>query len=189
MIILDTNVVSALMRPSPDANVVNWVTGQTALNLYLSTVSEAELRFGVEILPTGARRTKLLDEVDGMLREDFAGRVPPFRQRRSPSLRRDSRRPPRRRASNQPCRLPNSGNSPKPGSVSGDKGHGRLRGERGRRDQPLGGCMNTTKLMAAIQEYLADLRRIRASGGATGERSYYPVLTNLLNAVGSAVKP
>ncbi len=78
MIILDTNVVSALMRPSPDANVVNWVTGQTALNLYLSTVSEAELRFGVEILPTGARRTKLLDEVDGMLREDFAGRVLPF---------------------------------------------------------------------------------------------------------------
>ena len=49
--------------------------------------------------------------------------------------------------------------------------------------------MSTTKLMAAIQEYLADLRRIRASGGATGERSYYPVLTNLLNAVGSAVKP
>ena len=78
MIILDTNVISALMRPSPDANVVNWVTGQTALNLYLSTVSEAELRFGVEILPTGARRTKLLDEVDGMLREDFAGRVLPF---------------------------------------------------------------------------------------------------------------
>ena len=78
MIILDTNVVSELMRPSPDANVVNWVTGQTALNLYLSTVSEAELRFGVEILPTGARRTKLLDEVDGMLREDFAGRVLPF---------------------------------------------------------------------------------------------------------------
>ncbi len=49
--------------------------------------------------------------------------------------------------------------------------------------------MSTTKLMATIQEYLADLRRIRASGGATGERSYYPVLTNLLNAVGSAVKP
>ena len=78
MIILDTNVVSELMRPGPDANVADWVTGQAALNLYLSTVSEAELRYGVEILPTGARRDRLLNEVEGMLREDFAGRVLPF---------------------------------------------------------------------------------------------------------------
>ena len=78
MIILDTNIVSELMRPGPDANVVDWVAGQAALNLYLSTVSEAELRYGVEILPTGARRDKLLNEVEGMLREDFAGRVIPF---------------------------------------------------------------------------------------------------------------
>ena len=78
MIILDTNVVSELMRPGPDANVVDWVAGQVALNLYLSTVSEAELRYGVEILPTGARRGRLLNEVEGMLREDFAGRSIPF---------------------------------------------------------------------------------------------------------------
>ena len=78
MFILDTNVVSELMRDSPDANVVDWVSGQAALNLYLSTVSEAELRYGVEILPTGARRDRLLDEVEGTLREDFAGRILPF---------------------------------------------------------------------------------------------------------------
>ena len=47
----------------------------------------------------------------------------------------------------------------------------------------------TTKLTTAVEEYFADLRRIRASGGATGERSYYPALTNLLNAVGSALRP
>ena len=47
----------------------------------------------------------------------------------------------------------------------------------------------TSKLTAAVEEYFGDLRRIRASGGATGERSYYPALTNLLNAVGSALKP
>ena len=40
------------------------------------------------------------------------------------------------------------------------------------------------KLTAAVESYLGDLRRARASGGATGERSYYPALTNLLNAVG-----
>ncbi len=45
------------------------------------------------------------------------------------------------------------------------------------------------KLTSAVEDYLGDLRKIRASGGATGERSYYPALTNLLNAVGSALKP
>ena len=47
----------------------------------------------------------------------------------------------------------------------------------------------TTKLTTAVEEYFSDLRHIRASGGATGERSYYPALTNLLNAVGGAIKP
>ncbi len=78
MIVLDTNVVSELMRPGPDASVVEWVAGQAAINLYLSTVSEAELRYGVEIMPAGARRDRLLTELEGMLREDFAGRVLPF---------------------------------------------------------------------------------------------------------------
>ena len=45
------------------------------------------------------------------------------------------------------------------------------------------------KLTAAVESYLADLHRIRASGGVTGERSYYPPLPNLLNAVGATLKP
>ena len=49
--------------------------------------------------------------------------------------------------------------------------------------------MNTTKLTSAVEAYLSDLRRIRASGGATSERSYYPPLTNLLNAIGGLLKP
>ena len=49
--------------------------------------------------------------------------------------------------------------------------------------------MNTKKLAAAVEDYFADLRRIRASGGATDELSYYPPLTNLLNAVGGTLKP
>ena len=78
MIVLDTNVVSELMRLEPDASVVNWVAGQATPNLYLSTISEAELRYGVEILPAGERRTRLLDEVNSMLQEDFAGHILPF---------------------------------------------------------------------------------------------------------------
>ena len=46
-----------------------------------------------------------------------------------------------------------------------------------------------SKLTTAVEDYLSDLRRVRASGGATGERSYYPALTNLLNAVGAALRP
>ncbi len=69
MIVLDTNVVSELMRPNPSSRVVEWVAQQAVTNLYLSTVSEAELRYGVEILPAGQRRDRLLAEVEGMLRE------------------------------------------------------------------------------------------------------------------------
>ena len=78
MIILDTNVVSELMRPSPDHSVVEWFAQQPATYLYISTVSEAELRYGVEILPTGQRRDRLRAGVEAMLDEDFAGRVLPF---------------------------------------------------------------------------------------------------------------
>ena len=45
------------------------------------------------------------------------------------------------------------------------------------------------KLTTAVEDYFTDLRRIRASGGSTPELSYYPPLTNLLNAVGSTLKP
>ena len=46
-----------------------------------------------------------------------------------------------------------------------------------------------TKLTAAVETYFADLRRVRASGGATGERSSYGPLANLLSAVGATLKP
>ena len=78
MIALDTNVVSELMRPNPSSKVVDWVAAQAVPRFFLSTVSEAELRYGVEILPAGERRTRLLDEVEGMLAEDSAGRILPF---------------------------------------------------------------------------------------------------------------
>ena len=78
MIVLDTNVVSELMLPSPASKVVEWVSEQAAPTLYFTTISEAELRYGVAILPAGRRCDRLLAEIEGMLREDFAGRVLPF---------------------------------------------------------------------------------------------------------------
>ena len=74
----DTNVVSELMRPAPDPAVLAWFSRQRSLDLYLTAVSEAELRAGAAILPAGRRRDRLAAEVDAVVREDFAGRVLPF---------------------------------------------------------------------------------------------------------------
>jgi predicted nucleic acid-binding protein len=78
MIVVDTNVVSELMLPSPADAVIEWTSAQEAHTLYFTTISEAELRYGVAILPIGRRREQLLVAVEHMLREDFAGRVIPF---------------------------------------------------------------------------------------------------------------
>lgn len=78
MIILDTNVISELLRGQPHPHVLEWVNGQAERDLFATSISEAELRYGVEILPSGTRRDRLLNEVDGMLREDFPGRILPF---------------------------------------------------------------------------------------------------------------
>ena len=78
MFVLDTNVVSELMLPSPSARVVGWVARQPSRDMYVSAVSEAELRYGAEILPPSQRRERLLAEIEGMLNEDFDGRILPF---------------------------------------------------------------------------------------------------------------
>ena len=78
MILLDTNVISELMRPAPAPTVLAWFGGKDASALYLSAVGEAELRRGAAILPDGKRRDRLVSEIDAMIMEDFAGRVLPF---------------------------------------------------------------------------------------------------------------
>jgi len=78
MIVLDTNVVSEWMRPVPSDAVIEWMARQIPTGLYLSTITEAELRFGVELLPVGRRRDRLLAAIEATLRDDFAGRILPF---------------------------------------------------------------------------------------------------------------
>lgn len=77
MIVLDTNVVSEAMRLQPDATVRAWLNAQAAETLYLSSVTLAELLFGIRALPAGRRR-KLLDRALDDLLALFAGRVLPF---------------------------------------------------------------------------------------------------------------
>jgi predicted nucleic acid-binding protein len=77
MIILDTNVVSEAMKPEPQSAVRAWLDSQVAETLYLSSVTVAELLFGIAVLPTGKRKNMLTEAVDGLLAL-FRDRVLPF---------------------------------------------------------------------------------------------------------------
>ena len=78
MFLIDTNVISELMRATPAPSVLNWFSTQDPSTLYLSAVTEAELRTGIAILPAGQRRDGLKAALDATIAEDFEGRVLPF---------------------------------------------------------------------------------------------------------------
>ncbi|MGH8675785.1 MAG: type II toxin-antitoxin system VapC family toxin, partial [Burkholderiales bacterium] len=78
MIVLDTNVVSELMKSSPDESVVRWATGEPATSLYTTSITLAEILHGILLLPAGKRRAGLEAAAEAMFREDFAGRVLAF---------------------------------------------------------------------------------------------------------------
>ena len=78
MFILDTNVVSELMRRAPDPAVASWVAERATSGLFLTAVTEAELRFGLAIMPPGKRREGLATSLERMLETGFANRILPF---------------------------------------------------------------------------------------------------------------
>ena len=78
MVLLDTNLVSELMRAEPSQIVLDWFGKHDAVDLFISAVTEAELRTGVAILPDGQRRDRLQLALDAMIDQDFQSRVLPF---------------------------------------------------------------------------------------------------------------
>jgi toxin FitB len=80
VILLDTNVLSALMRRDADPVVVTWLDGQPADSIWTTAVTVFEIRFGLEVLALGRRRRRLEDAFAKALNEDFEGRVLPFDQ-------------------------------------------------------------------------------------------------------------
>ncbi len=78
MIILDTNVLSELLRPSPARQVEAWLSTQDGAQVYFTTIGEAELRHGVAIMPAGKRRAELAKAIEGMLSDDFRDRILSF---------------------------------------------------------------------------------------------------------------
>ncbi|MCS4229633.1 hypothetical protein EDF77_3514 [Stenotrophomonas maltophilia] len=77
MIVLGTNVVSEAMRPTPSPAVIDWMDRQAAETLYLSSVTIAELLYGVGAFPAGRRKQALRSAVDGLI-ELFHDRILPF---------------------------------------------------------------------------------------------------------------
>lgn len=78
MIILDTNVLSELVRQPPDPQVLDWLDQQPRTSIWITSVTIFELRHGVKILPPGKRTSTLLEALDRILDQKIAGRIAPF---------------------------------------------------------------------------------------------------------------
>ena len=78
MIVLDTNVISELMRPEPHPAVVAWVAAQPRATLYTTSINRAEILYGVAAMPTGRRRDGFEAVAAAIFAEEFAGRVLAF---------------------------------------------------------------------------------------------------------------
>ena len=75
MIVLDTNVLSEIMKPKPATKVIDWMAAQAAGDLYTTSITQAEILHGLMLLAPGRRRTALEAAATSMFEEDFAGRI------------------------------------------------------------------------------------------------------------------
>ena len=78
MIILDTNVLSALMRAIPDEVILNWLDRQPETSIWTTTITLMELRYGVQSMPSGRRQDTMKRELEAVLREEIEGRYAVF---------------------------------------------------------------------------------------------------------------
>jgi toxin FitB len=78
MIILDTNVLSALMREQPEPRVLDWLDGQPAASIWITAITVMEIRFGLQAMPKGRRRDPLIQSFDLLLKDVIEGRISPF---------------------------------------------------------------------------------------------------------------
>lgn len=75
MIVLDTNVLSELMKPAPSPRVSAWLAGQPTTELFTTSITEAEIFLGIELLPRSRRRESLLSDAEAMFTKDLGGRI------------------------------------------------------------------------------------------------------------------
>ena len=75
MIVLDTNVISELMRAQPEARVLAWLAAQSVASLFTTTLTQAEIFYGLALLPEGRRRNDLIAAAHPIFEHEFAGRI------------------------------------------------------------------------------------------------------------------
>jgi predicted nucleic acid-binding protein len=75
MIILDTNVLSEVMKPAPASEVLDWLAAQAPARLYTTSITQAEILHGLKLLPAGRRRRALESATTAMFSEDLGGRI------------------------------------------------------------------------------------------------------------------
>ena len=78
MILLDTNVVSALMHPKPETVVVKWLDTQPRPSIWITSITVMEIRYGLQVMPKGRRRDDMLQRLERLLAEKIEGRVASF---------------------------------------------------------------------------------------------------------------
>ncbi len=78
MIVLDTNVLSELMKSEPSKRVASWIARRSARSLYVTSITQAEILYGVLLMPSGRKRSAIEEAAVEMFDTDFAGRVLPF---------------------------------------------------------------------------------------------------------------
>ena len=78
MILLDTNVVSEIMRPRPEPLVSSWLDEQPEEELWTASIVIAELLSGVDLMPNGRKQRALREAIEGMVAEDFRGQILKF---------------------------------------------------------------------------------------------------------------
>ena len=78
MILLDTNVLSALMRQRPDTEVINWLDRQARTSVWTTSVTVLEIRVGLQVMTTGKRRSLLIANFERLLAELIQQRIAPF---------------------------------------------------------------------------------------------------------------
>jgi predicted nucleic acid-binding protein len=78
MIVLDTNVLSELMRPLPNQHVISWMDQQPSDQVAITAITVAEILYGIERLPAGKRKAAFHEGAMALFNEDFAGAIIPF---------------------------------------------------------------------------------------------------------------
>jgi len=99
VIVLDTNALSETLKPLPSEVVLRWLALQEPASIYVTSVTQAEIFYGIELMATGRRRQRLADAAEGVFTEDFRERILPFDQ---PSAREFARILASRKAAGRP---------------------------------------------------------------------------------------